>query len=383
MPLPKCPPGFTDHIFKRVHGLSLPLRYWPPRPAPTTTASPTPPSHAATNGNAQPNGTTNGDSSTRSARDVPWLLWVHGGGYTCGKWAHPTPWLLPAFSNYALVSVGYRLQPEASLAEMAQDVVDAYVYARRDLGLGDRCVIGGASAGTTVAALAALELIRRDKKAKAAGEEGEGAPRAFLSVYGLLDSLAYLEQERNQGPQPEAKYLVSTDEELREIYANPKPEEASVQNPWDTELPPHVPLQEIRDHLGLPSYNPSDVEQRRVDIYSYAACHGNLIESVCRMKDYSSDSAFKERVMAYSPQHILEKEGSFVPTFFMHGLADDIVPASQSENLARTLREKGVDTEEVYVEGAGHVYDFGFERPEDAGWDVSVVPALRFLDKHV
>lgn len=390
MPLPKCPPGFTDHIFKRVHGLSLPLRYWPPRPSASPPPSPTAPSSAstaasaqATNGTGLPIGTTNGTTSTRSARDLPWLLWVHGGGYTCGKWGHPTPWLLPAFSGYGLVSVGYRLQPEASLAEMAQDVVEAYIYARQSLGLGDRCVIGGASAGTTVAALAALELIGRDKKAKAVGEEGEGAPRAFLSVYGLLDSLAYLEQERNQGPQPEPKYLVSTDEDLREIYASPDPTQASVQNPWDTELPPHVPLAEIRDHLGLPDYNPSDVELLRVDLYSYAACHGNLIESVCRLKDHPSDTLFQDRVKADSPQHILEKEGSFVPTFFMHGLADGIVPASHSENFARTLRERGVQTEEVYVEGAGHVYDLGFERPEDAGWDVNVVPALRFLDKHV
>ncbi|EJT45933.1 hypothetical protein A1Q2_05767 [Trichosporon asahii var. asahii CBS 8904] len=373
MPLPKCPPGFTDHIFKRVHGLPLPLRYWPPRASSTSTSpSPDVPSRV-TNGTAQPNGAS-------PARDTPWLLWVHGGGYTCGKWAHPTPWLLPAFSEYGLVSVGYRLQPEASLAEMAQDVVDAYHYARTSMGLGDRCVIGGASAGTTVAALAALELIRRERKATG---EGVGAPRAFLSVYGLLDSLAYLEQERNQGPQPEPSYLVSTDEQLAEIYADPDPAQASVQNPWDTELPPHVPLQEIRDHLGLPGYEPSDTELRRVDVYSYAACHGNLFESVCRMKDYHSDSEFKDRVRADSPQHILQKEGEFMPTFLMHGLADDIVPASHSENFARTLRSKGVPTEEVYVEGAGHVYDFGFEKAGDAGWDVSVVPALRFLDRHV
>lgn len=273
---------------------------------------------------------------------------------------------------------------------MTEDVVDAYVYARRTLNLGDRCVIGGASAGTTVAALAALELLKRRREARSAatsrtggGGEDVGVPKAFLSVYGLLDTLSYLYQERRAPLSPNPTYLVSTDSQLAEIYANPNPREASVQNPWDTELPPHVPLQEIRDHLGLPEYTPSDVELRRVDLYSYAAAHGNLIESVCRMNEYKTEEEFVDRVKQDSPQHLLDLHGEFMPTFLMHGLADDVVPASHSESFAQSLRSRGVPTEEVYIEGAGHVYDFGFEKAGDKGWDESVVPCLDFLGRHV
>lgn len=379
MPLPRCPPGFTDHVFKRVHGLSLPLRYWPPRTSP-----PDPPAPASTSSSAA---LANGAAAPPASE--PWLLWVHGGGYTCGKWAHPTPWLLPAFEAYGLVSVGYRLQPEASLAEMAADVVDAYVFARTQMGLGARCVLGGASAGTTVAALAALELLRRERASGASPdsdgrrqEGGLGAPRAFLSVYGLLDVPAYLAQERGQGAQPAPAYLVSSDAELASIYARPDPAQASAQAPWDAELPPNVPLQEIRDHLGLPGYTPTDADLRRVDLYSYAAAHGNLIESVCRLREYGSEAEFQERVENDSPQHGAQTLG-FVPTFLMHGLADDIVPAAHSANFAAALKDRGIDTEEVYVEGAGHVYDFGFERAGDKGWDESVAPCMRFLGRHV
>lgn len=377
MPLPRCPPGFSDHVFKRVHGLQLPLRYWPPR-AVTGASSP----QSTSNGSAVP------AADAAAAANAPWLLWVHGGGYTCGKWAHPTPWLLPAFERYGLVSVGYRLQPEASLADMTDDVVDAYRFARQVLGVSGRCVVGGASAGTTVAALATQRLLRSERSEpnqhhEPGGPSDSEGPAAFLSVYGLLDTHAYLLQERAAPKDPTPSYLVSTDAELAEVYANPSPQDASTQNPWAEEMPPHVPLCEIRAHLGLPDYAPSEKELRRVDLYSYAAAHGNLVESVCRRSGFGTDAAFVDRVKRLSPRHVLDHGGGFVPTFLMHGLADDVVPASHSREFAARLREAGVPTHEVYVEGAGHVYDFGFEAPGDAGWDESVGPCLRFLDEHV
>jgi acetyl esterase/lipase len=59
MPLPRCRPGFSDHIFKTAAGVQLPLRVWPPAK---------PKGASAANGN-----------SSEGKGGAPWLLWIHGG----------------------------------------------------------------------------------------------------------------------------------------------------------------------------------------------------------------------------------------------------------------------------------------------------------------
>lgn len=54
--LPRCPPGFTDHIFTTAHGVNLPLRVWPPARGKSPLAA-----------------------DLTASGGVPWLLWVHGG----------------------------------------------------------------------------------------------------------------------------------------------------------------------------------------------------------------------------------------------------------------------------------------------------------------
>jgi arylformamidase len=96
-----------------------------------------------------------------AARDVPVLLYMHGGGFThgykewCGLNAPPLV-DLPAI----LVSVNYRLAPEHRLPTAIEDCADALAWTVRNVarygGDPQRIAIGGHSAGGHLAACVAL-----------------------------------------------------------------------------------------------------------------------------------------------------------------------------------------------------------------------------------
>ncbi|BEJ06792.1 hypothetical protein CcaverHIS641_0400610 [Cutaneotrichosporon cavernicola] len=329
MPLPKCRPGFTDHIFKTAAGVQLPLRVWPP---------------------AKPKAASAANGPER--KGAPWLLWIHGGGYTCGKWSAPTSWVSSAFGDrgYGVVSVGYRLQPQASMLDMVQDCVDAAAWCHdhvSPLGLNpDRWAVGGASSGATLAAMVALRATHK--------------PRAFVNVYGLTDTEHYLDDEAVRAPPPD-DYVMSTDDELAELVQDWDASNASVQNPWASEMPPTVSLEDARAAFGLEDWEPTREQFVRSDLYSYVAKNRNLMEIVYRRSKFGTDTAFREHVRSHSPYQVLQKRETFLPTFFMHGTGDNIVPVVQSWKFAERLVEMDVDIAEVYDEGKGHVYDLGFE----------------------
>lgn len=47
-------------------------------------------------------------------------------------------------------------------------------------------------------------------------------------------------------------------------------------------------------------------------------------------------------------------DGWHAPTLILHGTGDGAVPVSQAQNLERALRDRGVDVDAHYFEGAGH-----------------------------
>jgi dienelactone hydrolase len=47
-------------------------------------------------------------------------------------------------------------------------------------------------------------------------------------------------------------------------------------------------------------------------------------------------------------------DGWHAPTLILHGTGDEAVPVSQAQNLERALRDRGVDVDAHYFEGAGH-----------------------------
>lgn len=278
------------------------------------------------------------------------------GGYTCGKWTTPTAWVSRAFNDrgYAVASVGYRLQPHASLADMVGDTVAAAHWCRANLPslVGadpDGWAVGGASSGATLAGMAAHIV--------------QPPPKAFLNVYGLVDVANYRSEEAGRDA-ADWPYLVASEDELAQYVADglAHPHLAQVQNPWAEEMPPHVSLDEARHNLGLPDFTPTRDHLRRVDLYTYVAKHRNLIDIICRRDQYKDDEAgYRLHMENLSPHHVLHYKDTFPPTWFMHGTSDNIIPADQSRRMADKLKEMGVATGEHWEEGAGHVYDFAFE----------------------
>lgn len=97
----------------------------------------------------------------RPANPRGWIVWAHGGSWQHGSvtaWA-PVTGGLASLSGWAVVSVEYRLAPAHRFPAAVVDVLAALDWAdRRSDGL--PVVVGGDSAGGTIAASAALA--RRD-----------------------------------------------------------------------------------------------------------------------------------------------------------------------------------------------------------------------------
>jgi len=103
-----------------------------------------------------------------TAAGLPVLLYFHGGGFTIGSVAtHETLCRhLAHLAHCAVVSVDYRLAPEAAFPTAVHDAWDSLAWLRDQasaLGLdGGRIAVGGDSAGGTLAAVSAVHA--RDRQ---------------------------------------------------------------------------------------------------------------------------------------------------------------------------------------------------------------------------
>jgi acetyl esterase len=117
------------------------------------------------------------------ARDLPLLVWFHGGGWVTGNLdTHDQLCrLLADESGFVIVSVDYRLAPEAKFPAAVDDCVAAYAWAltnATDVGADpSRIAIGGDSAGGNLAAVVAL--VARDRALR--------RPMLQLLVYPVTD----------------------------------------------------------------------------------------------------------------------------------------------------------------------------------------------------
>jgi acetyl esterase len=118
-----------------------------------------------------------------AATGLPVILWFHGGGWVTGNLdTHDQLGrLLADQSGAVVVSVDYRLAPEAKFPAAADDCLAAYRWALEHAdevgGDASRVAIGGDSAGGNLAAVVALD----------ARELGFPQPRLQLLVYPVTD----------------------------------------------------------------------------------------------------------------------------------------------------------------------------------------------------
>lgn len=75
--------------------------------------------------------------------------------------------------------------------------------------------------------------------------------------------------------------------------------------------------------------------------------------------------------------------GSYtVPTFVIHGTQDVIAPFAAAERFVRALRDQGVETGFLGLQGKSHVFDVRMKSGGE-GWEECVRPGLDFLIRHV
>ncbi|BEI91272.1 uncharacterized protein CcaverHIS019_0400920 [Cutaneotrichosporon cavernicola] len=229
--LPPCRPGYSDHVFASVHGVELPLRVWPPL-------------------------------KRKGAGRVPWLLWIHGGGYTAGKWTAPTAWVTRIFGDrgYAIASVGYRQQPQASMPDMLGDCLAAAAWCRAHLPdlVGadpDAWVVGGSSGGASLACLVAHAPMFEVPQYAISSHHPLPPPRVLINVYGAPNAA----DDYHHNPYRKVvveDYYVADEPELSDMLADRNPANAITQKDegweWIEEM-----LDFVDQHIGLQQLNAS------------------------------------------------------------------------------------------------------------------------------
>lgn len=248
----------------------------------------------------------------------PALLWIHGGGLIFGsRRISPRPAFLQLLleRGFVVFSIDHRLAPETKLADIFDDVLQAWRWlhgegVRRFGADPGRCTIAGASAGAYLALLAATRATPR--------------PRALASFWGYGDILAPWETE------PSAHYrqgdLVTREQALASLAAPP-----------------------VQD----PSLGPD-----RSIFYLYCRQQGLWVPEVTGL-DARRDAAALE---AWCP--LLHVGADFPPAVLVHGQADTDVPHEQSALLAAALQRAGVRHRFLSLPGAGH--GFAGAQVEDA-----------------
>lgn len=71
---------------------------------------------------------------------------------------------------------------------------------------------------------------------------------------------------------------------------------------------------------------------------------------------------------------------SFPPFLYVHSTGDEAVLIEESRNLARKVKEVGVEVKAVELEGLNHAFDLGYKHSEEhAGLEQMVPFLLKFV----
>lgn len=90
----------------------------------------------------------------------------------------------------------------------------------------------------------------------------------------------------------------------------------------------------------------------------------------------------QDLVKSISPLARVRSGGYAIPTFVVHGTKDVIAPFSAAERFTQALRDRGVESKFLGLQGLPHVFDVRM-RPGSEGWENCVRPGLDFLIEHV
>jgi acetyl esterase/lipase len=256
----------------------------------------------------------------RTTDDIikPAILYIHGGALIMGSrsWLDPVQTNLYLDAGYTLISIDYRLAPQAKLIQIIEDLEDAYRWIRSDgqqlLGIDpSRIAVVGHSAGGYLSLMAGFCF--------------QPQPRAIVSFYGYGDIVG-------------------------EWYCQPDP--FYCQQPLVTR---DDAVQSIGKHVVS-----EDSSGDRERFYLYTRQQGIWPEEVVGHDPAQEPEAFD----SFCPVRNLSKD--YPPTLLLHGDQDTDVPHEQSLMMAEELEKSGVYHEMISLEGLGHGFDGEMQNPKIA-----------------
>ncbi|KAK5122582.1 hypothetical protein LTR85_003845 [Meristemomyces frigidus] len=244
------------------------------------------------------------------AKNVPVLLWFHGGGLLQGVRRSVTPHMLQAVSKYniALISADYRLAPQVGVAEIFEDVKDcvAFIRSRLDKFAGEgvvdttRLAVSGSSAGGYLAFLAGLYI--------------EPKPKVILPIYPITDPLGT-------------------------FFTTSQP------HPFGGGRTDPEPLAEFLDPNAEVVANSAE-DSKRNQLYFVMMQEANLA-SLLRIKP--GDDTFRIAKKVY--------ERKLPPTYVVHGDADGAVGVEQADEVVGVMVGLGMEVQYERLHGIDHLFD--------------------------
>lgn len=239
----------------------------------------------------------------------PMIVWFHGGALIMGS-RTAVPKQLQELANekqFVLVSLGYRLAPEAQLPEIIEDLRDGIAWVHEkgpDLFQADtsRFVVAGASAGGYLALMSGISKQHR--------------PTAIVSYWGFGDI--------------EGDWTTKPNEAYRKG------------NLIDKEVAYSGVGAEV-----LTSTNQQNGRGRST-FFLYLKQTGRWVKEVTGFDPVAD----RQKLTPFSPIRNLSSE--YPPTMFLHGSKDSDVPVGQSLAMAKALKELGVPHELIVIENGGH-----------------------------
>jgi acetyl esterase/lipase len=270
--------------------------------------------------------------SPAGAAPHPVAIWIHGGALIMGNRAGIDHALLDKLlaAGYVVVSIDYRLAPEAKLSAILEDLEDACKWVREKgpelfaIDAKKLAIMGGSAGGY-------LTLV--------AGYRVHPRPVALVSFWGYGDVAGAW-------------------------YSQPDPFYSRM---------PRVSKEEAYKVVGRPVRSGSTGRDNRGSFYLYCRQQGLWPKEVTGYDPAKEPQAFD----AFCPLRNVSR--NYPPTLLIHGTNDTDVPYEQSELMAKELTRQGVEHELITVKDAGHGL---------AGAKPDVVAATRdravaFLNKHM
>ena len=244
------------------------------------------------------------------AKNVPVLLWFHGGGLLQSKRNTVAPHMLSAVSKYniALVSADYRLAPQVGVAEIFDDVKDCVAFIRNRLpslageGVVDvsRLAVSGSSAGGYLAFLAGLYV--------------EPKPKVILPIYPITDPLGLFfttsQPHPFGGPPPDVKALEPFIDPSGQLVASNEP------------------------------------DSKRNEMYMYMLQEANLAK-LLGVKP--GDDTWRVARSVY--------KNRLPPAYVVHGDADTAVGVDQADEVVGTMVGCGLEVVYERLHGVNHLFD--------------------------